>query len=107
MSTVALQAMFDRMLGRFVLPLVSGGEALVSYPIGPAALEYFCTASPTDPEVGPAIALGRTEAVRELLLDPTQGELAADEVPLVVALHNVLLADHFQIAHGVRGPGRW
>jgi len=106
-SIVALQAMFDRLLSSFVHPLVAGGEVLVSYPIGPGAMHYFLQATPLDDKVVPTIVRARVEVLRDLLLTATARGLSAEELYLVAALHNVLLASHDDLSDGFRGGARW
>lgn len=107
-SDVALKAMFDRFLSRFALPLVRGGETLlVSFPIGPGALEYFEDAVLRDRSVAGEILLARQLAMRDVVPDPELEALDADDVRLLAALHNVLLCDHEDLVGGPLGKGRW
>lgn len=106
-STVALQAMFDRFVERFVLPLVAGGEVLVSFPFGAGAAEHFALAEPSDPDVLPALLRARDAVLRDLTLAPDVGPLTEEERGLLMALHNVLLAAHGELAEGFRGEARW
>lgn len=107
-SEVALKAMFDRFLSRFALPLVRGGETLlVSYPIGPGALEYFEEAVLRDRSVAGEILLARQLAMRDVVPDPELEALDADDIRLMAALHNVLLCGHEDLVGGVLGKGRW
>jgi hypothetical protein len=107
-ADVALKAMFDRFLSRFALPLVRGGEVLlVSFPIGPGALEFFEEAVLHDRSVAGEILLARQLAMRDVVPDPELEALDADDVRLLAALHNVLLCDHEDLVGGPLGKNRW
>ena len=107
-ADVALQAMFDRFLGRFMLPLVRGGEkVLVSYPIGLGALAYFEIAQQTDVTVASELVLQRQTVLRDLVPNPDPEAVDADDIRLLAALHNVLLCEHEELVGGMRGKARW
>lgn len=100
--------MFDRFQGRFVLPLIRGGEkVLVSYPIGVGALEYFELAQQLDATVASELVTTRQVILRELIPNASPEALDADDIRLLAALHNVLLCDHEELVRGVRGQQRW
>lgn len=106
-SDVALQAMFDRFLEHFVLPLVASGEVLVSYPLGVGAIDYFKVAEPVEPEHKGELSRARQRVLERIVPMPLPLELAPDEIELLAALHNVLLSNHQELVAGFRGVSRW
>lgn len=106
-SDIALQAMFDRFMERFVLPLVDGGGVLASYPLAPGALQYFREAVPADPHIESKIIRARQEVLAELVPSPLPLDLTPQDIDLLAALHNVLLCSHQELVEGFRGSKRW
>jgi hypothetical protein len=104
---VALQAMFDRFLGSFVVPLIRGGSVLVSYPLGEGAVDFFRFAEPIDPALPGEIARARQIVLEEITPSPLPETLTEEDIFLLAALHNVLLCDHQEVVSGFRGQARW
>lgn len=107
-NDVALQAMYERFMGQFVLPLLGNGKKLlVSYPIGPGAESFFEGAQELDPELRSEIIQLRQQALSKIVPSPPPSTLRVDEIQLLASLHNVLLCGHEELVGGFRGQARW
>jgi hypothetical protein len=90
LTAVKLQAAYDALVSRFVLPLVEGGTAELDRPIAPGAFTFFVDASATSPEVDDRIfdALHRSASrfvPVETIRWPTPGLVA-----LAAAAHDLV-----------------
>src|SRR5206468_3870209 len=91
----AAQGPTAKWLQRFVLPLVAGGDVRVAGVVGAVELARFVEeAEILEGECARRIAEARRMVAAELLADPLEVELSADELHLAVATYDLLFLSH-------------
>lgn len=85
-----MQAAYDALVGRFVLPIVEGGAGELDRPIGPGCFTFFVDTSATSPEVDERIFDGLHRAASAMVPVETVPWPSPGIVALAAAAHDLL-----------------